>query len=386
VTLPSPSSVMLILPISVRYEYILGPRTSQRWPWRIFVTVRWSRPGNSSMSTERPGDGVIISASRRTDIPAFHSEWLMNRLRAGYALVRNPVAKNVVYRVDLTRRNVDCIAFITKNPMPLEPHLKEIGSMGHVYTFQVTLNPYGKDLEPNVPFKADINDCCIRIADRIGRDRMAWRYDPVILNGRIGLEYHRRKFEMICAEASEWTDRCIISFVDFYGKLFRLAEDGVIRDITREEKASFARMAARAAGEYGMTVTSCCAKEDLSEYGVISRPCMDAATYRSLNIPYEASSSPMRERCGCIRSIDIGAYDTCMHNCVYCYANRPDPERRASKVFMPESEMLWGGLTPRDEVVDLSSRETARLGDYLRSEDLPGGCAPDLRDAVIVGH
>jgi len=343
-------------------------------------------PEDSSMSTERPGDGVIISASRRTDIPAFHSEWLMNRLRAGYALVRNPVAKNVVYRVDLTRRNVDCIAFITKNPMPLEPHLREIGSMGHAYTFQVTLTPYGKDLEPNVPFKADINDCCIRIADRIGRDRMAWRYDPVILNGRIGLEYHRRKFEMMCGEASEWTDRCIISFVDFYGKLFRLAEDGVIRDITREEKASFARMAAKAAEEYGMTVTSCCAKEDLSEYGVISRPCMDAATYRSLNIPYEASSSPMRERCGCIRSIDIGAYDTCKHDCIYCYANHPDTERRASKVFMPESEMLWGGLTPRDEIVDLSSRETARLGDYLRSEDLPRGCAPDLRYAVVIGH
>lgn len=340
--------------------------------------------GDNSMSAESLGSIVIISASRRTDIPAFHSEWLMNRLRAGYVLVRNPVAKNIVYRVDLSRRNVDCIAFITKNPMPLEPHLKEIGSMGHIYTFQVTLTPYGKDLEPGVPFKADINDCCIRIADRIGRDRMTWRYDPVILNGRIGLDYHRRKFEMMCGEASQWTDRCIISFVDFYSKLSRVAEEGTIRAITREEKAAFARMAARTADEYGMTVTSCCAKEDLSEYGVINRPCMDAATYRSLNIPYEVSSSPMRERCGCIRSIDIGEYDTCMHDCVYCYANRPDIEKRASKVYMPESEMLWSCLTPRDQIVDLSTREAARLGDYLRSEGLPVGRDPDLCDAIIV--
>ncbi len=327
---------------------------------------------------------MIISASRRTDIPAFHTEWLMNRLRAGYALVRNPVSKNVVYRVDLTRRNVDCIAFITKNPMPLEPHLREFGSMGHLYTFQVTMTPYGKDLEPGVPFKADINDCCIRIADRIGRDRMAWRYDPIVLNNRIGLDYHKRKFEMMCSEASQWTDRCIISFVDMYGKLLRLKEEGVIREITRDEKAAFAKMAARTAEDYGMTITSCCAKEDLSEYGVISRPCMDAATYRSLNIPYEVAGTPMRENCRCIKSIDIGAYDTCLHDCVYCYANRTNPAERASRVYSPESELLWGELTPRDEVVDLSPREASRLGDFLRSDDLPAAGTPDLRDAEVV--
>ena len=101
---------------------------------------------------------MIICASRRTDIPAFHAEWMVNRLRAGYCLVRNPVYRQLVYRVDLTRRNVDAIVFISKDPRPMVPYLKEIGSMGHMYMFQITINPYGRDLEPGVPFKADVAD------------------------------------------------------------------------------------------------------------------------------------------------------------------------------------------------------------------------------------
>ena len=114
---------------------------------------------------------MIICASRRTDIPAFHSEWMMNRLRAGYVLVRNPVSRTTVHRVDLTRGNVDAILFITKDPGPMVPHLREIASMGHTALFQVTLTPYGRDLEPGVRFKADINDSCVEVSERIGRQQ-----------------------------------------------------------------------------------------------------------------------------------------------------------------------------------------------------------------------
>lgn len=308
---------------------------------------------------------MIICASRRTDIPAFHSEWMMNRLRAGYALVRNPVHRTTVHRVDLTRRNVDCILFITKDPRPMIPHLKEIGSMGHMYVFQVTITPYGRDLEPNVPFKADISDACVEISDRIGRDRMSWRYDPVIFNGSIGLSYHRRKFEMMCREASQWTDRCIFSFVDVYGKLLKLQEQGVIRTATLEEMDAFAEMAAKVAGEYGMTVSYCCAKRDLSRFGVQPRGCFDREMMRSLDIPYETMDVPLREGCRCVKSIDIGEYDTCMHECVYCYANRVDGGRRVSRMYSPDSEMLWGTVMPRDTVVDLRGRDAQRLGDFV---------------------
>ena len=161
---------------------------------------------------------MIICASRRTDIPAFHPRWMMARLREGSCLVRNPVSRTSLLRVDLSRRNVDCIVFMTKDPRPMEPYLREIGAMGHMYVFQVTLTPYGRAIEPGVPFKADISDCCARISERIGRDRMVWRYDPVLYGKGMDAAYHERKFRMMCREASRWTDRCVFSFVDMYGR------------------------------------------------------------------------------------------------------------------------------------------------------------------------
>lgn len=307
---------------------------------------------------------MIICASRRTDIPAFHSEWMMNRLRAGYVLVRNPVNRTTVYRVGLTRKDVDCIMFMTKDPRPMLPHLGEMGSMGHMYIFQVTLTPYGRGIEPGVGFKADINDACTDIASRIGRDRMVWRYDPVIFNKSIGLGYHKRKFEMMCREASEWTDRCVFSFVDTYGKLSRFQEAGLIRDVTRTEMVQFAKMASKVADDHGITLSYCCPKIDLTQYGISPRGCIDRTMMRSLDIPYEMPDTPVREGCRCVKSIDIGEYDTCAHGCVYCYANSASEKGRMSKVYNPESEMLWSNVMPRDTVVDLRSREATRISDY----------------------
>ena len=310
---------------------------------------------------------MIVCASRRTDIPAFHSEWLMNRLRAGYALVRNPMERNVVYRVDLTRSNVDCLFFLTKDPRNLEPHLKEIGSMGHMYVFNITLNPYGRDLEPGVPFKADINDSCIRISEHIGRDRMAWRYDPIIFNHRHGIDYHRRKFDLLCREASQWTDRCIVSFVSMYGKLSSLEDDGLLRQVTRKEMVDFARMASKVSEEYGVSISQCCGSMSLEEYGIDDRGCFDSAWMNSLNIPYDTSSSPIRRGCRCVKSIDIGQYDTCLHDCAYCYANSIERSSRVSRTYDPGAEILWGDVMPSDTVVDLRSRDVARLDEFVHN-------------------
>lgn len=308
---------------------------------------------------------MIISASRRTDIPAFHSEWMMNRLRAGSVLVRNPMSRNLLYRVDLTRRNVDCIIFLTKDPGPMVPHLRELGSMGHMYLFQVTLTPYGRAIEPGLRPKRDINDSCIEISERIGRDRMTWRYDPVIFNPSMSLDYHRRKFEMLCGEASKWTDRCIFRFVDTYGKLSRFQEAGVIRSITKSEMVAFAKMASKIAEDHGILLTSCCTTMDMEQYGVTCRGCYDRETMRSLGIPYESMDSPLRDGCRCVKTIDIGEYDTCDHGCIYCYANRSDPTTRLSRIYDPDSEILWGEVTPRDTIKELTPRAASRIGDFF---------------------
>lgn len=304
---------------------------------------------------------MIISASRRTDIPAFHSEWMMNRLRAGYALVRNPVSRTTVHRVDLTRGNVDCIVFMTKDPGPMVDNMREVARMGHTALFQVTLTPYGKDLEPGVRFKADINDSCMDMAGIIGRDRMVWRYDPVILNAGISMEYHRRKFSMMCSEASQWTDRCVFSFVDIYGRLLGLEGAGVIRRVSPEEMDAFARMASEVARDHGMTLSCCCPRRDLSRFGIEPRGCLDAATLRSLDIPYDSARSDLREGCLCVRSVDIGEYGTCGHGCVYCYAGGDGGIRR---LYSDDTELLWGAVMPRDRVVDMRGRDAERLDRY----------------------
>jgi len=305
---------------------------------------------------------MIICASRRTDIPAFHSEWFMNRIRAGYALVRNPMCRNLVERVSLERKDVDCIFFMSKNPIPMERYLDEIDSMGFEYTFQVTITPYGKDIEPNVPMKADVSDCCKRISERIGRDRMLWRYDPVLFNDSIGIDYHRRKFYMMCREASEWTDRCVFSFVDMYGKL-ESAGDNRIRQATDSEMDQFMRMAAKTAGEYGLALSYCCPKREYSQYGIGSDGCFGPKHLKKLGIPYEMLQKPIREGCGCVKSIDIGQYDTCMNDCIYCYANRPYSDR-SDRLYDSESEIITGCVGSDDAIRPIGVNRNSRITDF----------------------
>lgn len=307
---------------------------------------------------------MIICASRRTDIPAFHSEWMVNRLRAGYVLVRNPVAKEVVYKVDLNRRNVDCIVFISKDPRPMIPYLKEIGSMGYMYTFQITLTPYGKDIEPGASFKADIADAFKQISDKIGKDRMIWRYDPIIFNDRLDLDYHRRKFELLCKELEGYTNRCTFSFIDMYGKLGKFSDSGIVRSITSKEKDSMAEMMAPIASKYGMDLSYCCASRDLSRFGIEPKGCIDRGNMRALGIPFEDMSTPLRQGCRCVKNIDIGAYNTCAHDCIYCYANSKDSGSRASKEYDPHSEILWGEIGKEDRIVELSTREVSKIDDF----------------------
>ncbi|MDR0887630.1 MAG: DUF1848 domain-containing protein [Candidatus Methanoplasma sp.] len=307
---------------------------------------------------------MMICASRRTDIPAFHSEWFMNRLRAGYVLVRNPVHRSTVYRVDLTPRNVDCIVFITKDPRPIIPFLDEIDRMGLNYLFQITITPYGKDVEPGVGSKADIADSFRRLSERIGKEHIQWRYDPVLFNDRFDIGYHRRKFETLCRELQGYTERCTFSFLDMYDKLERSPDSSMLRSATEEEMNAFGQMISEISERYGIVPSYCCARYDLSSYGIRPKGCIDREMLMSLGIPFEKISSPIRKGCECVKNIDIGGYDTCGHDCIYCYANRNTKESRKKKIYSPGSEMLHGTVGPDDEITELSSRTALRLSDF----------------------
>lgn len=308
---------------------------------------------------------MILSVSRRTDIPAFHSEWFMNRLRAGYVLVRNPGYQRTVYRVELTPRSVDCIIFITKDPTPMLRHLDEIEEMGYRYMFQVTVTPYGPDIEPGVGDKDVITDSFVKISQRIGKDRMLWRYDPILFSDSFDIGYHEAGFERICMKLQGFTERCVFSFFDTHLKLEKYVKEGKLRETTDAEKDSVGERLRPIAERYGMEMTSCCTDRDLTAYGIRSRGCFDRETMRTLGIPYESASAPLRDGCLCVKNVDVGAYDTCDHGCIYCYANAGHDGRRRGRVYDPANELLIGHVGTDDRIVPVRGSVGTRITDFI---------------------
>jgi hypothetical protein len=267
---------------------------------------------------------VIISASRRSDIPAFHGEWFMECLRAGEVFVKNPVNRTKVSRIDLSPGAVECFVFWTKNPAPFLPFLDELDGRGYPYYFQFTLTPYGRDLEPNLPEKGALLETFCRLSERLGRDRVVWRYDPIVLKARYDLLYHAEQFEKFCRVLGEKTEKCVISFVDSYGFLKKDFEELGIRELTEGEIAALAGTLGPLAQHYGLALASCCEKADLERYGIGKNKCIDEELINrvfGLNLAYKKDGG-QREHCRCCASRDIGSYNSCLHGCRYCYAGR----------------------------------------------------------------
>jgi len=260
---------------------------------------------------------MIVSASRRTDIPAFHTEWFMSCLRQGFVEVKNPYNPEQVSRVSLLPGEVESIVFWTKNPAPLLAHLKEIDKIGHSYSFLFTLNDYAKDLEPNVPSLDERIDKFIELSERIGPRRVVWRYDPIVLSDKTGADYHRRAFERLSEKLSPHTQRVIVSLIDYYKKTKRNLEpldyefyfDAAERPETDELLGDLARMA----HEKKLEIFTCAQDRDYTGLGIPPGRCIEGVG------PFKKDPS-QRQHCRCTQSRDIGVYGTCRHACTYCYA------------------------------------------------------------------
>ncbi len=273
------------------------------------------------------------------------------------------MCNSVVYHVDLDPKSVGCLYFMTKDPSPMIPYLDEIFEMGHNVLFQVTINPYGRDIEPNVPDISSVTEAFKEISKKIGKERMIWRYDPVIFDERHSMSYHERKFRLLCNELFEYTERCVFGFLDMYPKFEGLKSARPLTSSSSIEREEFMRMAGKIANEHGIKMSLCCSTKDHQEYGIDDRGCIDRETMISLGIPFEDVPGNIRKGCRCVKNIDIGAYDTCMHNCVYCYANRISPENRSSKNYDRNSEMIYGSLQDSDTVRELTDRRS-RITDF----------------------
>ena len=266
---------------------------------------------------------MIISASRRTDIPAFYGEWLVNRLRSGEVLVRNPMQSKQVSRILLTPDAVDAFVFWTKNPENFLSRLPEIDALGYAYYFLFTLTPYDAMLEPGVPEKGKILEVFRQLSRLIGPERVVWRYDPVVLTDRFTPEWHKAAFSRLAGQLSGYAERCIISFLDDYRKIRSRMRD--IRYVL-PDTAAMGELAGRfadVAGKQGIALFTCSQDIDLSCHGIMHSRCIDAELIERISgrrLLRVKKDSSQRHACGCVESRDIGSYNTCGHGCLYCYA------------------------------------------------------------------
>lgn len=297
---------------------------------------------------------MILSASRRTDIPNYYSEWLARRFRAGFLCVRNPMNFRQVSRITLNPNVIDCIVFWTKNPAPMLPYLDEYRR--YMYYFQFTLTGYGKDIEPGLPDKRRILiPAFCELADRIGRDRVIWRYDPIFLSDHYTLDYHVKAFTRIAEALVGRTRRVVISFLDDYEKTKRNMKGINIQGLTKEKMRRLAHSFAVIAGRYGMEIQTCAEKIDLSEYGITHGACIDREYIEHLlGCRLRAGKDHgQRPECRCMESVEIGSYHTCRNGCRYCYANFSDGRVQARiRDFDVDSPILCGKMEPEDRITE----------------------------------
>jgi len=297
---------------------------------------------------------MIISASRRTDIPSYYAGWLYNRIQEGYVLVRNPMNIHQISIINLEPENIDGIVFWTKDPTPMLSRLEELNK--YIYYFQFTLNPYGDDVEPALPSKRNvIIPCFIELSNRIGADRVIWRYDPILLNKKYTVEKHISYFEMLAKLLKGYTKKCVISFVDMYRNTANNVKELGLETIKNEDMLILAEGFSKIAKQYGIELCTCSELIELSKYEIYHANCIDKKLFECLgNCPLKVGKDQnQRKECGCVTSIDIGAYNSCKNLCKYCYANfNTNIVNKNYQLHNPASPLLFGEVGEEDKITE----------------------------------
>lgn len=312
---------------------------------------------------------MILSVSRRTDIPAFYSKWFFNRLKEGYFLVKNPMNLNQISRVEINPSVIDCIVFWTKNPKPMLNQLDNL--KGYNYYFQFTLTPYDKSLEPNVPRKKYIIDTFIELSEKIGKEKVIWRYDPIILTDIYTKEYHYKWFEYLTQKLCNYTDKCVISFLDLYKKTERNMKEIKVTQLLKSDMEEMAGRLSIIAAKYNLILESCSEEIPLDKFGINHGKCIDDKLISKLlgcNINAQKDQN-QREVCGCVKSIDIGAYNSCKHHCLYCYANfsKETVEKQILEHDI-KSPLLIGNLTGNEKITNREIKSFIEKEEQIKLE------------------
>ena len=294
---------------------------------------------------------MIINVGGRTDIVNYYTPWLLNRLEEGYAYSRNPFARENVYKLSLKSEDVDCLLFCSKNYKPI---LKHIGDIDEKYNIlcNYTITAYGKDIEPKVPPINQSIKTLKRLSDIVVVNKILWRYDPILLTEKYTVEKHLETFEYMAEKISPLVYRCIFSFVDMYKKVEENMPE--IIPFTDEDKVKLLKGIGEISKKYNLYTQTCATNENYEKYGIHAAGCTTREILEQAhNIVYKnVKGTGIRENCHCIPSRDIGAYNSCLSECKYCYSNRkPNIPKKVIKMHDEKSPLLLGQLKENDRLI-----------------------------------
>ncbi|WP_313129660.1 DUF1848 domain-containing protein [Anaerocolumna sp.] len=306
---------------------------------------------------------MILSVSRRTDIPNYYSDWFYNRIKEGFLYVRNPMNAHQISKIDLSPDVVDCIVFWTKNPENMMDRLDELKA--YKFYFQFTITGYGRDVELNLPDKRQhMISVFQNLSKKIGPEKVIWRYDPILLNRNYTMEYHVKAFKEISEKLRGYTDKVIISFIDLYEKTKRNMEELNIRPFSESEMLELAADMAKIASNNQMDIESCAEVINLQNAGIKHGCCIDKRLIEKI-IGYKLQGEKdknQRKECGCLESVEVGTYNTCRNGCKYCYANFNDVRVADSiKRYDINSPLLCGAVN-KDDVITNRKVKSLKTG------------------------
>lgn len=293
---------------------------------------------------------MIINTGSRTDTVQYYTDWLLNRFEKGYVYSRNPMYPEKITKYILSPDVVDCIVFCSKNYKPILPYIESITGKYNTYFFY-TITAYGKDVEPNVPSIDESIETLKHLASIVGKQRIAWRYDPVLLTDKYTKNRHYQTFGYMTQKLAPYVDRCVFSFVDMYKKLKVNMPELIV--ISENDKVDIARNLGNIAKKYNMLIQTCATDADYNSFGILNSGCITSDILeKANNIKFKyVKHVGNRENCRCIETRNIGDYDTCPNGCKYCYANQnPYIAEKNYKKHNPNSEFILGDLSEYDEI------------------------------------
>ena len=295
---------------------------------------------------------MILFASGRTDIPAFYSNWFINRVKAGFVDVRNPFNQKLVSRIYFS--DVDLIMFCSKNPLPM---INKLDILKVPVLFHVTITPYSKDVEPNIPDKKLIIEGVKKLSLVLGIDNVVVRYDPIFLSDKYNVDYHIRAFDKLCKRLNGYVNKIIVSFMDEYKNVRSNKNILKYRAFTKEDYKRIGEAFSKSAKDNGMSVQTCFEDEDLTQYGFINGECLShELAYILTGKKFKSSNVRKEKKCECVQMVDIGDYNSCMHMCKYCYANYDEKIVSTNFKMHDDNSSLLIGSIQSDDVIKVRKK------------------------------